>query len=820
MNQRRHMTVISGVVALLASAPLSILFQQWTWIIDAVIVVAAVTGALVGVRALRAPVWSQPIAGVLALLLIITWLNPSHHEYGGLLPSPGTFHHFGDLLGQAGSDIRSLAAPVLDTPGLLLIAMLGVGAVTLVIDFVTVVLRKPALAGLPMLAIYAVPVAIDDHSVNFLPFAISALGYAWLLVTDNIDRVRLFGRRFTGDGRGVDMWEPSPLGSVGRRIAVIGTLLAIIVPAAAPGMTRGFFGGVGTGGGGDRVCDTCPAGSNVDLLANLAGQLRDSKVTPMLQVSTTDARPPYVRLAVASTLTNKGFLTAPSTGTSYTSGLTSKHYDPQTGEHAPGVTYETYTATIKVNNLTVGYLPSYDVPTQLQGVSPKWRWDDVNDVLFSTSENTTSGMTYTITYARPVISVDALRAAPPVPADSPARNFLAVPSSPKEVNDVLNRPDTQASGEYERVMKLYDYLSYRHGFSYSLETKGGSTGTDIGNFLTNKTGYCVQYAAALAWLVRAAGYPARVAEGFTSGQPAGKPGDYVMTNQNLHAWTEVYFEGLGWIPFDATPPVAGSVGQEYAPLNRVTVDPSGGVEPSLTRPAGPVPSGVGQSGPRKPIIDPSSVGSARPATSSIGFWLTIVAILAGIGALAPVVARTIARNRRSTVDGRVTSESAAPGEPYIVIDGGDSAARARARVHSAWDEYVDTLVDYQVPIDPTETPRTATARVVTELYLPTDVAGGVRTLGAAEEKARYARHPGHSEPFTPILRSLRRALASRVSWRTRLRATLLPPSVTQRWRTAAAASWISLATRSQRQRDGLGRAVNVRRWFARPSRAQ
>ena len=47
----------------------------------------------------------------------------------------------------------------------------------------------------------------------------------------------------------------------------------------------------------------------------------------------------------------------------------------------------------------------------------------------------------------------------------------------------------------------------------------------------------------MAWLVRAAGIPARVAFGFTNGSK--RDGDtYTLTNLNLHAWTEVYFDGV------------------------------------------------------------------------------------------------------------------------------------------------------------------------------------------------------------------------------------------------------------------------------------
>jgi len=88
--------------------------------------------------------------------------------------------------------------------------------------------------------------------VGFIYFAISAAGYLWLLVTDNVDRVRLFGRRFTGEGKGVDMWEPSPLAAVGRRIAVGCVALAILLPVVTPGFNTALVGVLGTvAGNGD-----------------------------------------------------------------------------------------------------------------------------------------------------------------------------------------------------------------------------------------------------------------------------------------------------------------------------------------------------------------------------------------------------------------------------------------------------------------------------------------------------------------------------------------------------------------------------------------
>ena len=65
------------------------------------------------------------------------------------------------------------------------------------------------------------------------------------------------------------------------------------------------------------------------------------------------------------------------------------------------------------------------------------------------------------------------------------------------------------------------------------------------------TGYCQMFAASLAALVRLAGVPARVAEGFAPGDLRG--GVYHVTDRDAHAWVEAWFPGYGWLPFDATP---------------------------------------------------------------------------------------------------------------------------------------------------------------------------------------------------------------------------------------------------------------------------
>ena len=67
------------------------------------------------------------------------------------------------------------------------------------------------------------------------------------------------------------------------------------------------------------------------------------------------------------------------------------------------------------------------------------------------------------------------------------------------------------------------------------------------DFLKNKHGFCQQYAAAEAVMLRDAGIPSRVVLGYM--HPAPDPdGSFQITSADAHAWVEAYFTGIGLDP--------------------------------------------------------------------------------------------------------------------------------------------------------------------------------------------------------------------------------------------------------------------------------
>jgi hypothetical protein len=125
------------------------------------------------------------------------------------------------------------------------------------------------------------------------------------------------------------------------------------------------------------------------------------------------------------------------------------------------------------------------------------------------------------------------------------------------------------------------------------------------------------------------------------------------------------------------------------------------------------------------------------------------------------------------------------------------------------------MVDHGLTVDASASPRAVAERVVTGAALKADAAAGARTLGRFEEHARYARQPLHGDRLADelggALRTVRRAIAQRVSRRTRLRALLLPPSVVRRWRAAVSRRSVALAIDVGRRRDAALGVLSPRR---------
>src|SRR5258708_9161586 len=84
--------------------------------------------------------------------------RPSGSSFARLIPPAKSLHHRAPLVSN-GSELAKAAPPVRGTSGVILLAAGSIGLAAIVVDVLAVRLRKPAIAGLPLLVIYMAPIA-------------------------------------------------------------------------------------------------------------------------------------------------------------------------------------------------------------------------------------------------------------------------------------------------------------------------------------------------------------------------------------------------------------------------------------------------------------------------------------------------------------------------------------------------------------------------------------------------------------------------------------------------------------------------------------
>jgi protein-glutamine gamma-glutamyltransferase len=158
---------------------------------------------------------------------------------------------------------------------------------------------------------------------------------------------------------------------------------------------------------------------------------------------------------------------------------------------------------------------------------------------------------YTAYSAAGAPSAETLRSLPEGP--SPAgRRYLQLPPLRGAVLQLADSLTRDHATRYDRARAVEQWL--QHEFRYTLDLPRSRAEATIDAFLLERrAGHCEYFSTAMVMLLRAAGIPARNVTGFM-GAERGRHGDYLaVTGNNAHSWVEVWFSGVGWVPFDPTP---------------------------------------------------------------------------------------------------------------------------------------------------------------------------------------------------------------------------------------------------------------------------
>lgn len=811
MNPRLRITSFCALATLLGSLSLLPIYDSYGWIPRVVLVIAtvAVTSALA--QRVRALVVVAPLLMLVALAFMVTLLYAHQVAPLGFFPGPAAWRLLHQTLSGGFTDTTQLAAPVPLTRGLSLMTTGGIGLVAVVVETLATGLRRPAVAGLPLLAIFTVPAAILNNGVGWQPFVFGAAGYLALLLAEGRDRITRWGRpvraqrpprsesAFAPPARQAATAQPRAFASssratvatthltqVGRRVGVAAIGVAVIVPVIIPGLHSGWFGTHhtnGAGGLGDG------SGTSINPIVSMRRDLDQNTPQPLFSYTTT-GKPEYLRM-----LTLDKF-----DGTQWTPAAFSSPGDEDAGNRlAPpsNVTVKpssTSTTDVTVSGLKEPYLPVPMVPTTVKAHGD-WLYNPTTSVVYS-KHSSTIHLRYEVTsdvYSPDESTLNSIVINTQDPSLAP---YLKVPDNlpatiSAEADNVVAL--AHATTPYQKAVALQNW--FQSNFTYDVTAKSGSNTSALLSFLQDRTGYCEQFAATMALMARLEGIPSRVDVGFTPGTKATDDQTYLVTTADAHSWPELYFPGAGWLRFEPTPRGDGQTTEpaySQATGPAVTTSPS----PNTTSSAHPGgPTGVpGANG-----LPPGGRGGIAVGSSSgSGFhlpigWLAVLFVLL-LGAFSSPAVKWWSRRRRWA-----------------------AASDAVAAAHAAWDDLGDDMRDLNLEWrGDDDTPRRAAAALMSTRRLHYDHSAqlALDRLARAEELARYAS-PASARLAPGDLREderlVRRALFDSVPRARRIRARMLPASTAQIFGNVIGTGRDAIRRRGQLLGDAVTAKLGARR---------
>jgi transglutaminase-like putative cysteine protease len=621
-----RMTVATAVACVLASTALLPLFGSSLWfaIAGGAVITVAAAGALTRLRTL--PALACLAGSLAALLLYLNLVFEARHSLLFVIPTPGSLSRLWDLAGTGINEANRYAPPVPNLAGVLLLAAGGVGITAVLADLIAVRLRSTALAGLPLLVLFTVPVMMNashDQFVTSLVFCLGGAGYLAMLSADGRERIRVWGRL-------VSLWRSAPrrgagpdtraLAAAGRRVGLASIGLALCAPLLLPGLhpSKLFSSGPGIGGNGDGGLSL----SLPSALAETVTQLREPRPSTVFTYTTSASQAQqnndaeYFGQYVFDTLTEGGWQV-----NDYSAHTVPIDSLPDPQGLTDGTLAQTVTTTVNVSQdfPSSGSQPTFlPLPYPAIHIYAPGKWQADPDLMVYSTSDSIAGRSYSVASVAVDPSQEQLQLVPGLVKTAILTPDLQLPRS-YQAPALKRVADSYTAGqttEFGKVDALANWLSGGQ-FSYNLTVAPLNSAPSLLNFLTKtKSGFCVQYAYAMTVLSRLLGFPARFVVGYTGGTRL-KNGSYEVRNTDAHAWTEVYFPSFGWIRFEPTPAGQGTA----TPPNYMTSGAGSGqlgaTPPILGAPAGPGSNKTGSQGDGLNHIR-QQTGAGGPVAGSAG----------------------------------------------------------------------------------------------------------------------------------------------------------------------------------------------------------
>jgi transglutaminase-like putative cysteine protease len=715
---------VSAALALaipLAFVGYHVVLRENAWWLAIAVPAILVLGVAAATRALipRIRVLPSVVSLAVATIVISFVAAPTTTLFG--LPTFATWDTF-VVLARAGIDsLAGQEPPAVAEPGVLFLLAAGAALIAVISDAIAVTLRRPALTALILVPAALVPFTIVPGE-DFFWLAVAVIAWLFVVASDRPAR----GRRG---------WDA--VGVVGASLAVA-LLATTVVPLPSAEGTSG------EGAGSIR--------SGVNPIVTLGDDLRREETLTALVYSTESELSHYLRLTALDEFRDEGWESDSTPDAAST---------PESAPPPPGlgadVASEVEVTTVSIRLLGGGWVPVPYPALGVEGLRADAEWDPTSQSL-RVEGRSVRGENYEVSSLALAPTAQQLQDAGSVVPESLEPLAAADPEWPAIIAETAASATAGTTTNYERAVALQDF--FRGGeFEYSERApeRGGydeSSAGAVAAFLEEQSGYCVQFASAMAIMARTLGIPSRLVLGFLPGEASDddeetdEPTQWVVTSDELHAWPELYFEGIGWVPFEPTAQ-RGDPADYSAPEALATVDDA----PTTPDVAVPAPSVAPSAAPDRRdfgtgALEESEVEAGVPPIVPWGLGIAVLLLLPG-------AARWLLRRRRLA-----------------------HIASGRAGAELAWREVMETAADLALEPSATATPR-ANAGVLGAAVGSDD--GALAVLLLAVEHEAFANGAGSDrQEIVDATRALLRDLRRTVPPSRRVAATLLPRTLLDR----------------------------------------
>ena len=786
--------------------------RGWAWYSPVFTTVLAVASSMATLRALRAPNWIVAAGGLASLTLALTFTFFRKYSIAGFIPSPDTMNYLEKFLRRASETVLAESTPVAPNAGIVLLICAVLGLLVILVDALAFPLGLPATSGLGILAILVVPAIVKPQSIGVLGFVGAAAGYLMILGCSHwftpAARTRADTARDPGQIRR------------GTVTAALALTLTLLLQTVIPGFDQGTF------PQGSRL-NPFGGATGLNPMISLGTSLRSPSGEGRITFATSAPAAPYLRSVTVDSFD----------GDSWSPDDRESARRQGTGRIDAGldstVTGLQVITAVNTGQFTSPYLPVPYAPESVSGLTGRWSWDPATLSIKGVDTNSRDQQ-YVVTSVTAQLTAGLLREASR-PVSGIPEQFLRQPANvPEIVRTTADAVTAGASTPYTRAMAIQNYLRSA-AFTYSLQSpvQGGYDGNGLSvlaDFLTQKSGYCIHFASAMAVMARLQGIPTRIAVGYAPGRSTGTTvsvagqgplPEFEVDSRDAHAWPELYFAGLGWVPFEPTPSrgiVPAYATEAAASSGASTNERNDALTPGDGASRAPVPTFA-----PVPLPGAGTTTAADPRPTQALFGVGAVLLLALLVA-SPRLARARVRRRRLSMSDR--GNGAGPAAP-------------------AWAELGDLATDYGVAPGASETPRhfSRRLRVSGALGEPSGETFGVPAgadnpgqraavaLTEDFEREQYGRPnrtawtagPGTAGPGTAgsagdtesadlsdsaaaRIALVQASLRANATLGARLRADWLPPSVLLGWRRSLPVPRQVLSRTAQRTRRGAAEA--------------